>query len=261
LAPESSATFSLWEREVELIPAIDLRGGRCVRLYQGTFSEETPYAEPPEAWYDRYAAMGARTLHVVDLDGARDGVAGNTAQIVALARRGRLVVQAGGGIRSRAALAALLDGGVARVVIGTLAVTSVALVLEWCREFGPDRLALALDVRTDPAEAPQVAVAGWQRAAGMSLWTALAPYRDCGVRHVLCTDIARDGALAGPNLSLYREAVTRCGELLWQASGGVRDAGDLAALAATGVAGAVAGRALLEDRLPAEELVPFWPAA
>jgi phosphoribosylformimino-5-aminoimidazole carboxamide ribotide isomerase len=246
---------------VELIPAIDLRGGRCVRLYQGTFSEETPYAAQPEALYDRYAALGARTLHVVDLDGARDGLPANTALIVALARRGRLAVQAGGGIRSRAGLAALLDGGVARVVVGTLAVTSVALVLEWCREFGAEHLALALDVRTDRIEAPQVAVAGWQRQAGVSLWAALEPYRDCGIRHVLCTDIARDGALAGPNLSLYREVVTRCGEFAWQASGGVRDAGDLAALSATGVAGAVAGRALLEDRLADEELRPFWPAA
>jgi len=246
---------------VELIPAIDLRGGRCVRLYQGTFSEETPYPEQAEALYDRYAALGARTLHVVDLDGARDGLPANTDLIVALARRGGLAVQAGGGIRSRAGLAALLDGGVTRVVVGTLAVTSVAQVLGWCREFGPQRLVLALDVRTDRAAAPQVAVAGWQKEADVSLWAALEPYRDCGIRHVLCTDIARDGALAGPNLSLYREVVARCREFAWQASGGVRDAGDLAALSATGVAGAVAGRALLEDRLGAEELKPFWPAA
>jgi len=246
---------------VELIPAIDLRGGRCVRLYQGAFGLETRYQESPEALYDRYAGLGARTLHVVDLDGARDGIPANTAQIAALARRGPLTVQAGGGIRSGSALAALLDGGVARAVLGTLAVTSVALVLNWCREFGAERLALAMDVRAEHADAPRVAVSGWQDDTATSLWAALDPYRGCGIRHVLCTDIARDGALAGPNLRLYSEAVARYSEFAWQASGGVRDVADLAALASTGVAGAVAGRALLEDRLVGEEIRSFWPAA
>jgi phosphoribosylformimino-5-aminoimidazole carboxamide ribotide isomerase len=122
-------------------------------------------------------------------------------------------------------------------------------------------MCLAFDVRLDPAGVPRVRTHGWMEGGTHSLWEAIEPFRPCGLRHVLCTDIDRDGALTGPNLDLYREALGRFPELAWQASGGVRDAADLAALAGIGIGAAVSGKALLEERMTPEELRPFLPNA
>ena len=246
---------------MQLIPAIDLRGGRCVRLLQGDFAIETRYPVSPEALYERYADAGAEWLHVVDLDGARDGAPRQLELIAALAGRGRLQLQAGGGLREPTAIERLRAAGVARVVIGSLAVSDPERVRGWLELFGAEAVVLALDVRADAAGTPWVATHGWRDATRVSLWAALEPYLERGLRHVLCTDVARDGALAGPNLALYQEARRRHPELLWQASGGVRDARDLAALSALGLAAALSGRALLEDRLPVTELRPFLHGA
>jgi len=198
---------------------------------------------------------------VVDLDGARDGSAGNRPAIAALAALGRLRIQSGGGLRSSQAVRSLLAAGVGRAVIGSVAVTSPGEVAEWFSEFGAERIVLALDVRIDAGGTPNVATHGWREQSGLSLWEMVRRYLDAGLRHVLCTDVSRDGALAGPNLALYREAVDRFPELAWQASGGVRDAADLRALARIGVAAAVSGKALIEGRIPHQELQPFLPGA
>jgi phosphoribosylformimino-5-aminoimidazole carboxamide ribotide isomerase len=244
-----------------LFPAIDLRGGRCVRLFQGDFSAETRYDLEPHELLLRYRALGASWLHVVDLDGARDGQLANRAVILALASQQALKVQVGGGVRSAEVIDDLLRHGVDRVVVGSAAVERPQEVLGWFARFGAERFCLAFDVRHDAAGMPLVYTRGWTQAASLSLWSALEPYAGSGLRHVLCTDIARDGALTGPSLELYREAVRRFPDLEWQASGGVRDAADLAALATIGVAGAVSGKALLEERISAEELRPFLPNA
>lgn len=245
-----------------LIPAIDLRGGRCVRLLQGRFDAETVYATDPVEILARYRTLGARLVHVVDLDGARDGSQGNREAIQRLATAdSRASIQVGGGVRSRAVADDLLSIGVARVVVGSVAVTQPDEVVAWLRELGPERIVLAFDVRLDDGGTPRLATHGWERQTGASLWDAVERYFPQGLRHVLCTDVARDGALTGPNLALYAEAVRRFPGIAWQASGGVSTAGDLHALAATGVASVISGRALLEGRLNAEELVPFLPAA
>ncbi|MFO0333808.1 MAG: HisA/HisF-related TIM barrel protein [Pseudomonadota bacterium] len=246
---------------MELIPAIDLKGGRCVRLYQGDFDAETRYDVTPEGLYERYVAFGARTLHVVDLDGARDGAQAHREVVESLAARGRLRLQVGGGLRDGATVERALAGGIARAVIGSLAVTDPDTVAGWLRAHGPDRLVLAFDVRLDAAGVPRVTTHGWKAQSTLSLWDAVARYATAGLRHVLCTDVGRDGAMSGPNLDLYVEAVRRFPEIEWQASGGVRDARDLRALADAGAAAAVSGRALLEGRMPPEELKPFLPAA
>ena len=246
---------------MELVPAIDLRGGRCVRLLNGDFDAETRFAATPESLYERYAALGARWLHVVDLDGARDGVQAHAALIAELCRRRQLRVQVGGGLRERAALDGVLGAGAGRVVVGSTAVTDPDLVAGWLRKLGPDAVVLAFDVRLDAGGLPRVATHGWRSQTPLLLWDAVARFHRAGLRHVLCTDVGRDGALTGPNLELYVEAVRRFPGIDWQASGGVRDARDLWALANGGVAAAVSGRALLEDRLPVEELKPFLPAA
>jgi phosphoribosylformimino-5-aminoimidazole carboxamide ribotide isomerase len=246
---------------VRLIPAIDLKDGRCVRLLHGDFAAETRYADSPESLYERYAGLGAEWLHVVDLDGARDGAQAHAPTIAALARRGTLRLQVGGGLRDRTTLERTLAGGAGRAVIGSLAVTAPGLVAGWLRELGPERLVLAFDVRLDAHGVPRVTTHGWQEQTGVSLWDAVASYAQAGLRHVLCTDVGRDGALAGPNLDLYADATRLYPAIEWQASGGVRDARDLWALADGGVAAAVSAPALLEARMTPAELGPFLPGA
>ncbi|HTX25252.1 MAG TPA: 1-(5-phosphoribosyl)-5-[(5-phosphoribosylamino)methylideneamino]imidazole-4-carboxamide isomerase [Steroidobacteraceae bacterium] len=244
-----------------LIPAIDLKEGRCVRLYRGDFGAETRYAHEPHELLRRYRTLGAVWLHVVDLDGAQDGVLMNRSIIVALAAQRTLSVQAGGGVRSAETVRDLLRHGVARVVIGSTAVERPAETATWLARFGPERICVALDVRIDTRGEPRVRTHGWTAGGTVSLWSALEALRGAGLRHVLCTDIDRDGTLTGPNLALYRDAVRRFPELAWQASGGVRSALDLHALATIGVAAAVSGKALLEERMTPEELRPFLPNA
>jgi len=247
---------------MQLIPAIDLRGGKCVRLLQGRFDAETVYGNDPRVVLARYSALGARYVHVVDLDGARDGSQGNHSTIAQLAGAvPNLGLQVGGGVRTHAVAASLFALGVQRVVVGSVAVTSPAQVQDWLREFGPDRVVLAFDVRLDPGGTPRLTTHGWASQTDASLWDAVAAYLPHGALHVLCTDVARDGALSGPNLALYAQAVRRFPGIQWQASGGVSNGADLHALQATGAAAVISGRALLEDLIPLQELAPFLPAA
>jgi len=246
---------------VQLIPAIDLLGGGCVRLLRGDFGAATRYAVTPAELLLRYHALGARWVHLVDLDGARDGVRANRTLIAALAGVREVRLQVGGGVRRGADIEALLDAGVARVVIGSAAVEHPAEVRAWLTRYGAERLALACDVQTRPGAEPQLRTHGWRRDAQRGLWQLLGEYAGSGLRHVLCTDIARDGARTGPNLELYREACARLPQLAWQASGGVRDAADLTALCAAGAAAALSGTALLENCITTEELHPFLPDA
>ena len=244
-----------------LMPAIDLRHGRCVRLFQGDFGAETRYEHEPHELLLRYRGFGATWLHVVDLDGAKDGVLANRSVIVALASQRAVRLQVGGGVRSAAVIEDLLRNGVERVVIGSAAVERPAEVAEWLNRFGSERICLAFDVRIDADGRPVPRTRGWTEGSQVTLWDAIESFPAGSVKHVLCTDIERDGALTGPNIDLYRTALQRFPKLAWQASGGVRDARDLQALAALGVAAAVSGKALLEERITPEELRPFLPDA
>jgi phosphoribosylformimino-5-aminoimidazole carboxamide ribotide isomerase len=228
-----------------------------VRLFQGDFGAETRYEHEPHELLLRYRSLGASWLHVVDLDGAKDGALANRSIIVALASQRAVRIQVGGGVRSAATIDDLLRQGVSRVVVGSTAVEQPDQVMEWLVRYGPDRICLAFDVRLDDTGVPRVRTRGWTEDTAISLWDAIARFPPGQIRHVLCTDIARDGALTGPNVELYREARSRFPLLAWQASGGIRDAADLTALAQTGVAGAVSGKALLEERITSEELRPF----
>ncbi|HWN36854.1 MAG TPA: 1-(5-phosphoribosyl)-5-[(5-phosphoribosylamino)methylideneamino]imidazole-4-carboxamide isomerase [Gammaproteobacteria bacterium] len=245
---------------MELIPAIDLRNGRCVRLLQGDFEQETRYSVDPVELAQQYRELGARTLHIVDLDGAKQGVPVNLSVIRLMRAAAGIDVQLGGGIRARTSLEQALEVA-ARAVVGSLAVSEPELVASWLSEFGPDRLTLALDVRVGEDGTPMVATHGWTRASTLSLGAAIERFAAVGLKHVLCTDIERDGALSGPNVALYRECVQRWPSIQFQASGGVRDASDLTALAAAGVTATVSGKALLEGRLKPEEIRPFLRGA
>lgn len=246
---------------MQLIPAIDLKAGRCVRLYQGDFAATTEYAAEPLSLLHKYHALGATWLHVVDLDGARDGAAGNAGIVQALTAARMLAVQVGGGLRDEAGIERMLALGAGRCVIGSAAVTDVPAVRRWLHRFGAARVVLALDVRLNAAGEPLVTTHGWQAQSARTLWQAIEAYADTGLRHVLCTDVGRDGTLGGPNVALYREALRRFPAIEWQASGGIRNGADLAALRDTGVAAAISGRALLEERIPLAEMQPFLPSA
>lgn len=245
---------------MQLLPAIDLRDGRCVRLFKGDFAQETRYDVDPIELARQYRDLGARWLHVVDLDGAKRGEPVNLELIGRMQRSTGLEIQLGGGIRTRASLERAL-GVAARAVVGSLAVTQPDLVSAWLTEFGPERLTLALDVRIDESGTPMIATHGWTQASTLSLAAAIDRYARAGLRHVLCTDIDRDGALTGPNAELYRDCVGRWPQVMFQASGGVRNVDDLHALTTAGVAATVAGKALLEGRLKPEEIRPFLRGA
>ncbi len=246
---------------MELIPAIDLKEGRCVRLFQGDFAAETVYADDPELILDRYQALGAERIHVVDLDGARDGALANRAAILKLASRKGVKLQVGGGLRTFDRVRHLLDAGIERAVIGSVAVNTPAVVARWFETLGPDKLVLAFDVRIDDAGTPRLTTHGWTEQSQTTLWAAVEGFLPSGLKHVLCTDISRDGALTGPNVDLYKEAAKRFPQIKWQASGGVANAADLHALQACGASAAISGKALLENRISLEELKPFLPNA
>ena len=233
-------------------PAIDVRDGRVVRLRQGDYARETRYDADPFARAMTFAEAGATWLHLVDLDAARVGGYTLAPLLRRVADDGRLQVQTGGGVRTREDVAALLDLGAARVVVGSLAVEQPALVAQWLTEFEAERIVVALDVRRDEARWVP-ATRGWTQSAGTTALDLLAFFRDNGLRHLLCTDIARDGMLSGIDPALYG-ALRKCApEVAVQVSGGVRDLADVRAAREAGCAGAVLGRAVLEGRLALAE--------
>jgi phosphoribosylformimino-5-aminoimidazole carboxamide ribotide isomerase len=244
-----------------LIPSIDLRNGRCVRLLKGNFDQETRYDLEPHELLHRYRSLGASWLHVVDLDGAKDGKLANRSVIVRLASTRALKIQVGGGVRSAAVVDDLLRNGIDRVIVGSAAIEKPAEVQGWLRKHGPEKVGLAFDIRHDANGVPRVLIRGWTKESTLTLWEAIDSYLPHGLEHVLCTDVELDGALAGPAVKLYEEGVKRYPQIAWQASGGVRSAADLAALAATGSAAAISGKALLEELIKPSELQPFLPNA
>ncbi len=244
-----------------IIPSIDLRGGQCVRLLKGEFAAETRYPIDPRELLEKYADAGVRWLHLVDLDGARDGTPGNRELIRQMAGQTRIRIQLGGGLRSRALVQEAFGNGVSRAVIGSAAVEQPELLRELLDAHGPERICLAVDVRVDEGGVPRVRTRGWVQEHQLSLWELLESCADTTLKHVLCTDIERDGALAGPGYALYEQAQQRFPHIAWQASGGIRCADDLARLAQMGLAAAISGKALLEGRIQLEELQPYLPVA
>jgi phosphoribosylformimino-5-aminoimidazole carboxamide ribotide isomerase len=230
-----------------IYPAMDLMGGRVVRLQQGRFDDATTYSDEPLEALRRFAEAGAEWAHIVDLDGARMREPVQHELIAGLARTSSLRLQVGGGFRTRDQVERMLDAGVARVVIGSLAVRDPDLVRRWIGEFGADRITLSLDVNVVDG-VPNVAVAGWTEDTGTSLWDVAAEYPES--RHLLLTDIGQDGMLAGPNFDLLEQAVNRLPHLNIQASGGVSSLADLERLTTQG---AIVGKALWEGRIRLEE--------
>jgi phosphoribosylformimino-5-aminoimidazole carboxamide ribotide isomerase len=237
-----------------IIPAIDLRGGRVVRLEQGDFDRETRYPEDPLALAERYQEAGATSLHLVDLDSARAGGDANLDIIARICRSLDIPVQTGGGVRSLEDVEKRLEAGAARVVIGSLCVTDPERLINWLESLGPERLVAGLDVMRglDGTWIPRAS--GWTKTGDFDLFTLLDRFVNAGLKHLLCTDIERDGMYSGPALALYQALVEQHPSLKIQASGGVGSSDDLEAVARTGVAGCIVGRALLEARVRLKEI-------
>ncbi|MGA9333757.1 MAG: 1-(5-phosphoribosyl)-5-[(5-phosphoribosylamino)methylideneamino]imidazole-4-carboxamide isomerase [Rudaea sp.] len=234
-----------------VIPAIDLRGGRVVRLRQGDFSQQTTYEHNPSALAVEYATAGVQWLHVVDLDGARSGSMENLSCICAMAKCG-LRIQAGGGVRGEDSLQRLFDAGVERVVVGSLAVRDPDCVIGWLRRYGTQRLTIGLDARFRHG-AWHLASAGWTEDADSLLDVLASRFCAADALHLLCTDIDRDGMLSGPNIRLYKHLHEMVPNVSIQASGGVRDLADIRAARDSGASAVILGRALLERRFSVEE--------
>jgi phosphoribosylformimino-5-aminoimidazole carboxamide ribotide isomerase len=233
-----------------LLPAIDLIDGRCVRLAQGDFDRETSYSDDPGAALKAFATAGAGEAHLVDLDGARAGEPRQHELFKALAAVASIDLQVAGGFRNDAQVGAVLDAGVARVVIGSLAITDPQAFAAMLGRFGPERLTLALDVRIDNGKA-MVATHGWQSGTGRTLGAVLGDFPS--VRHLLVTDISRDGMLTGPNVALMRSILRDFPGVELQASGGVSRLDDLSDLREAGAARAIVGKAIWEGRFTVAE--------
>ncbi|WP_282258878.1 1-(5-phosphoribosyl)-5-[(5-phosphoribosylamino)methylideneamino]imidazole-4-carboxamide isomerase [Stenotrophomonas sp. PS02301] len=233
-------------------PALDIREGRVVRLLQGDYAQQTTYGDDPLPRAQAFAAAGASWMHLVDLDAARGGGYTLAPLLSSIASQAGLKVQTGGGVRSRDDVARILDAGATRVVVGSVSVREPDTVIGWLREFGPERLTIALDARQAKDGRWLLPVHGWTETAEDTLDVLAQRYAEAGMQHLLCTDIARDGMLSGPNIDLYRHLAARLPGVAVQASGGVRDADDVAQAKAVGCGGAILGKALLEGRMTLE---------
>jgi phosphoribosylformimino-5-aminoimidazole carboxamide ribotide isomerase len=240
-------------------PAIDLMDGRCVRLHKGDFEQKSTYDADPVARAQAFADAGAKCLHVVDLDGAWEGKVQQRELIARLAGESGLKVQAGGGIRSQRDIETLLQGGVSRVILGSMAVTTPLVVKGWIEKFGAAQIVLALDVRLEN-EIPYPAIRGWTEATGVNLWDVLDDYEGMGV-NLLVTDIDRDGVLGGANATLYAQIKARCADVCLLASGGIGALNDIEVVRRAGADGVIIGKALYENKFTLEEALSCWPDA
>ncbi len=238
-----------------IIPAIDLINGRCVRLYKGDFNQRTDYDEDPIDVAKRFAAEGAERMHIVDLDGAKHGKSSQSDLIMKIAAESGLKVQTGGGIRDLSQIQRLLDGGIDRVVVGSLSVTNPQMVKFWLNEVTPSKIVVALDVNLDENGVPFPATRGWLEAGKRSLWEILDDYSGSGLNTVLITDIGRDGVLGGSNVDLYQEVQSNYPTLNVITSGGVGSIKHVKALKALNPHGIIIGKALYENKFTVADAV------
>ncbi|CUS48579.1 MAG: phosphoribosylformimino-5-aminoimidazole carboxamide ribotide isomerase HisA [Idiomarinaceae bacterium HL-53] len=241
-----------------LIPALDLIKGEVVRLHQGNFAEQTTYHSDAVAVALQYRDAGAEYIHLVDLDGAKDPRERQVSLLQEITQKTGLPVQTGGGIRTEEDVERLLAAGVKRVVIGSLAVTEPDTVTQWLRKFGGETIVLALDINIDASGNKWLATHGWQQQSTVTLEDCVQNYLPAGLQHVLCTDISRDGTLAGSNVALYTELKKAYPSITWQASGGVATLADLEALKIANCDSVILGKALLTGQFTLAEALACW---
>lgn len=230
---------------IEVIPAIDLIEGRCVRLAQGDFERRTVYSDDPVETALGFEAQGYRRLHVVDLDGAKRGRITNLAVLERIAAATGLIIDFGGGIKTPADLRRVFDSGAAMAAVGSVAVRETETFFDWIELFGGDRILLGADVR-----GRKLSIDGWMTETAIDVLAFLRTCAERGVRSAFVTDVARDGMLAGPSLGLYSEILEAVPGIELIASGGVSSTADLEALDAVGCRAAIVGKAIYEGKIP-----------
>lgn len=242
-----------------MIPAIDLINGEVVRLFQGDYTKKTNYEYTVQDRQEAYANAGAKIMHFVDLDGAKDSAKRQLTTLKTVLNHPTLITQVGGGIRCEEDVVELLALGATRVVIGSLAIKEQALVLSWLKKYGGEKIVLALDIKIDAQGNKTLPTHGWIKDSGVNLEDLLDTYIEAGIEHVLCTDISKDGTLSGSNVALYKSLCQNYPSIKWQASGGIGCLDDIKALIPTGVDGVILGRSLLEGKFTLEEAIACWP--
>lgn len=237
---------------MDLIPAIDLIGGNCVRLSQGDYGTKKEYGSDPLEMARRFEEVGVRRLHLVDLEGAKEGVSANLAVLERIASSTGLTIDFGGGIRDTRSLRRAFDAGASMVTCGSVAVKDPLQVCSWLEQFGPERLILGADARDG-----RIATAGWTESSEWEVGPFVDRFLEAGFEQVICTDIACDGMLAGPSVALYRDLLADRPDLRLIASGGISSVGDLSVLEDAGLSGAIIGKALYEGRITLDQLKDF----
>jgi len=236
---------------MNIIPAIDLIDGQCVRLRQGDYAQKTVYHADPLEMAKSFEAVGIQKLHLVDLDGAKAGRVINFKVLERIASGTNLEVDFGGGIKTTPEVEEVFNAGAKQVTIGTLAVKQRDLFLQWLERYGSDRIILGADVKNG-----LISIHGWQEESDLTLTAFLEDYLSKGIRHVLCTDVSKDGMMAGPAIELYQSILKTFPDIQLIASGGVRHMEDLEALTQIGCASAVVGKAIYEGSIPLNQLKP-----
>jgi phosphoribosylformimino-5-aminoimidazole carboxamide ribotide isomerase len=234
---------------IELIPAIDIIGGQCVRLTKGDYDQKTVYRDSPAEVAREFEKIGFKRLHVVDLDGAKSKHIVNEQVLQTITAETRLTVDFGGGIKTDEDIEKAFTAGASMVTIGSIAVTNPNLFIGWLEKYGADRIILGADVRHG-----KISINGWKEDSSEDLLPFLKKYVDAGVRNVLCTEISKDGTLAGPAIELYRQVMAAYPELHLIASGGVSSIEDIQALDVAGIPAVVFGKAIYEGRIDLNEL-------
>ncbi len=237
---------------MQIIPAIDIIDGKCVRLTEGDYLQKTEYSASPLEMAKIYEDNGISRLHLVDLDGARSGKVINWKVAEQISSHTNLVVDFGGGVKTRKEVERIIDMGIAYVTVGSVAAKQPDIFKEWIDNFGPSRFMLGADVKDE-----MIMVNGWFEASSIRLLPFIASYMEMGIRNVFCTDISKDGRLEGPSTALYTKIKLQFPDLFLIASGGVAKMDDLFDLSAAGCDAAIVGKAIYENRISIEALKTF----
>lgn len=237
---------------MQIIPAIDIIDGKCVRLTQGDYDQKTIYHSNPLEVAKEFEDAGLQRLHLVDLDGAKAGAIKNWKILEAITQATSLVVDYGGGIKTEDDLRTVFRSGAAFATIGSLAVKNEALFVEWIQKYGAEKFLLGADVKDE-----KIAVGGWLETTEIDIFSFLEKYIGYGITQVFCTDVSKDGKLEGPSIELYQKIIHRFPDLIFIASGGVATLEDLEELKLIGCCGAIIGKAIYENRITLTELINF----
>lgn len=237
---------------MELIPAIDVIDGKCVRLTQGDYAQKKIYNEHPLEVAKQFEDAGLKRLHLVDLDGAKAGAVKNRKVLETIAENTGMIIDFGGGIKTENDLNIVFESGAAFATIGSMAVKDEATFAQWIEQYGPDKFMLGADVKNE-----MIAINGWVNVTDITVYDLIEKYLQKGIKQVFCTDVSKDGKLEGPSIKLYENILSRFPSLNFIASGGVSSVQDILDLQAIGCKGVIIGKAIYEGKISLEELRQF----